>query len=72
MKRHIKIFTGSKISALEESANEFAATQVGVEIVSANIAFVDNMGSAALVVVYEKTAKNVKKTKEEPAHLAQG
>lgn len=62
MRRYIKIFTGSKISALEESANEFAATGVGVEIVSANIAFVDNMGSAALVVVYEKTVKKVKKS----------
>lgn len=61
-KRIIKTFIG-KTSKVEEEANEFAAVQKDVEIASASLTAIDNMGTVALAVVYEKT-KTIKKEKE--------
>lgn len=60
-KRIIKTFIG-KTSKVEEEANEFAAVQKDVEIASASLTAIDNMGTVALAVVYEKTKSKAKET----------
>lgn len=68
-KRIIKTFIG-KTSKVEEEANEFAAVQKDVEIASASLTAIDNMGTVALAVVYEKTKpKTNKSEKKEETNL---
>ena len=60
-KRIIKTFIG-KTSKVEDEANDFAAGQKDVEIASASLTAIDNMGTVALAVVYEKTKPKAKET----------
>ena len=60
-KRIIKTFIG-KTSKVEDEANGFAAGQKDVEIASASLTAIDNMGTVALAVVYEKTKPKAKET----------